>query len=142
MGTSFHKIERAKEELTQLHREFSQLEKRMSSLHESMGRAIKELFGPDRQAYPALEEEVFAARVAEAVVSRLPIPSQVSATRKQYVREKEAAAFMGTSVATLRRWRMLGSNHGPAFTRIGRMVMYPMAELEDHMKAGLVLRRG
>lgn len=107
-----------------------------------MGRAIKELFGPDRPAYPALEEEALAARVAEAVVSRLPIPSQISATRKQYVREKGAAAFMGISVATLRRWRILGSNRGPSFIRIGRMVMYPMAELEEHMKAGLVLRRG
>jgi hypothetical protein len=138
MTTAF--IERARGELTQLHRELLQLEKRVNSVRESLGRAITELFGTDRQAFTALEETLLAARIAEAVVSRLPVPLEVP-TARQYVREREAAAYMGVKVATLRAWRLLRSKNGPPFTRVGRMVMYPIAALEKHMRAGLVPRR-
>jgi hypothetical protein len=114
----------------------------VNSLRESLGKAITELFGTDRQAFRALEEAALAARVAEAVVSRLSIPSRAPTVQKQYVREREAAAYMGISVATLRRWRTLGSNRGPAFARVGRMIMYSIPELENHMRAGLVPSRG
>jgi len=142
MPVTFRNIERAKEEIAQLHGELLQLEKRVNSVRESLGKAITELFGTDRQAFPALQEAALAARVAEAVVSRLPIQSPTSTVRKQYVREREAAEYMGVKVATLRAWRLLRSKNGPPFTRIGRMIMYPMAELENHMRAGLVQRRG
>jgi hypothetical protein len=142
MSTAIRNIERAKDELTQLHGELLQLEKRFNSVRDSLGKAITELFGTDRQAFPALQEATLAARVAEAVVSRLPVSSQGVPARKQFVREREAAENMGVSVATLRRWRTLRSKSGPAFTRLGRMVMYSMTELEDHMRAGLVPRRG
>ncbi len=58
------------------------------------------------------------------------------------MREREAAAYMGVSVAALRRWRLLRSKNGPPFTRFGRVVLYPMAELESHLKAGMVSPRG
>jgi hypothetical protein len=125
-----------------MHGELLQLEKRVNSVRESLGKAIAELFGTDRQAFPALQEAALAARVADAVVSRLPVQSQVSTARKQYVREREAAEYMGVSVSALRRWRTLRLKSGPEFTRVGRMVMYSMTELEDHMRAGLVPRRG
>ncbi len=142
MATTFRNIERAKEELAHLHGELLHLEKRVNSVGESLRKAITELFGTDRQAFPALQEALLAARVAEAVVSRLPVPSQGVTGRKQFVREREAAEYMGISVATLRRWRTFRCKSGPAFTRLGRMVMYSMTELEDHMRAGLVARRG
>jgi hypothetical protein len=44
---------------------------------------------------------------------------------------------MGVKVATLRAWRLLRSKKGPPFTRVGRMVMYSMAALEEHIRAGL-----
>jgi hypothetical protein len=140
--TTFRNIEGARAELAQLHADLLQLEKRVNSVRESLGKAITELFGTDRQAIPALEVAALAARVAEAVVSRLSVPSQVSSARKQYVREREAAEYMGVSVAALRSWRLRRSKTGPPFTRLGRMVMYSMTELEDHMRAGLVSRRG
>jgi predicted DNA-binding transcriptional regulator AlpA len=142
MPTTFRNIERAREELAHLHRELLQLERRVNSVRESLGKAIKELFGTDRQALPALQEAALAARVAEAVVSRLPVPSHAPIARKQYVREREAADYMGVKVSTLRAWRLLRSKSGPPFTRVGRMVMYPMAELEEHMRAGMAARRG
>ena len=78
MTTEFRNMERAREELALLHGELLQLEKRVNSVRESLGKAITELFGTDRQAFPALQEAALAARIAEAVVSRLPIPSQSS----------------------------------------------------------------
>jgi Helix-turn-helix domain len=142
MPTTFRNIERAREELAHLHGELLQLEKRVNSVRDSLGKTITELFGTDRQAFPALQEAALVAKVAEAVVSRLPFPAQSATARKQFVREREAASYMGVSVATLRRWRTLRSKNGPPFTRVGRMVMYAMAELEDHMRAGMVPRRG
>jgi hypothetical protein len=142
MTITFRNLERAKEELAKLHGELLQLEQRVNSVRESLGKAITELFGTDRQAFPAFQEAALAARIAEAVVSRLPGSSQVPTDRKQYVREREAADYMGVKVSTLRAWRMLRSPSGPPFTRVGRMVMYQMAALEDHMKAGMVSRRG
>jgi hypothetical protein len=91
MTITFRNLERAKEELAKLHGELLQLEKRVNSVRDSLGKAITELFGTDRQAFPALEEAALAARIAEAVVSRLPSSSQVQTDRKQYVREREAA---------------------------------------------------
>jgi hypothetical protein len=44
---------------------------------------------------------------------------------------------MGVKVATLRAWRLLRSKKGPPFTRVGRTVMYSMAALEEHVRAGL-----
>jgi len=139
--TPFRNIERAKEEMAQLHGDLLQLEKRVNSVRESLGKAITELFGTDRQAFPALQEAALAARIAEAVVTRLPIPSPTATARKQYVREREAAEYMGVKVSTLRAWRLLRSKSGPPFTRVGRMVMYPVTELEEHMRAGTAARR-
>ena len=142
MSTGFRNLERAKDELTEMHREILQLEKRVDTLRESLRKAIAELFGTDSQAFPALQEAALAGRIAELVVSRLPSPSPAPSFRKQYVREREAADYMGVKVSTLRSWRLLRSKHGPPFTRVGRMVMYPMAELEEHMRAGMIPRRG
>jgi hypothetical protein len=138
MGAAFRNIERAREEVTQLHAVLLQLESRVDSVRESLGNAMTELFGPNREAFPALQEGALVARIVEAVAARLPLPPQAPSDRRQYVREREAAAYMGVSVAALRRWRLLRSKNGPPFTRVGRMVLYPMAELESHLKAGLV----
>jgi len=141
MPTAFRNIERAREEVAQLHRDLQQLENRMHSVRESLRSAITELFGTDHESFPALNEAVVAGRIAELVVSRLPISSPAPTARRQYIREREAAEYMGVKVSTLRSWRLLRSKHGPPFTRVGRMVMYPVAGLEEHMRAGMVPRR-
>ena len=136
--TALRNLESAKKELVQLHEELLRLERRANSVCESLRETITELFGPDRQAFPALQEATFAARVAEAVLSRLPVTSQVPGGSKQYIRERDAARYMGVSVATLRRWRTLRTKAGPPFTRLGQMVMYSSTALEEHMRARLV----
>jgi hypothetical protein len=116
MATASRNIERARRELTELHTELLQLEKRVDIVRESLRRAIIELFGADSQAFPVLQEAALAARIADAVVARLPVPPQSLSVRKQYIREGEAAEYMGVKVSTLRAWRLLRSKHGPPFT--------------------------
>jgi hypothetical protein len=106
MVTGFRSIERAKEEPAQIHAEVVQLEARVDALHRSLSKAIAELFGTDRKAFPASQEAALAARIVEAVLSRHPVNPHASIPRKQYVREREAAEYMGVRVSTLR------SKHG------------------------------
>jgi hypothetical protein len=60
---------------------------------------------------------------------------------KRYVREKEAAAFLGVSVSALRSWRSKRSPSGSPVTRIDRMLLYSMKELERYMELRTVERR-
>lgn len=73
MHKTYRNIERAREEPAQLHGELLHWEKRVNPVRESFGKAIKELFGTDRQAFPALEEGTFFSRIAKAVLLRLPV---------------------------------------------------------------------
>ncbi|MBF0182275.1 MAG: helix-turn-helix domain-containing protein [Magnetococcales bacterium] len=54
-----------------------------------------------------------------------------SAVQKHIVpklRQREAAAFLGLSCSTLEKWRCTG--FGPAFHKLGRVVVYDQSELE------------
>lgn len=48
--------------------------------------------------------------------------------RKHTLRDHEAAEFLSISTATLRAWRSQG--RGPAFSRLGRRVVYRSEALE------------
>ena len=50
--------------------------------------------------------------------------------------EREVAALLGLSVATLRAWRHRGQ--GPRFLRLGRAVRYLPADLEMFVRASVV----
>jgi hypothetical protein len=82
MTTAFRNIERARGELTQLHGELLQLEKRVNSVRESLGRAITELFGTDRQAFTAAVRECRRTQIR--------------------IIKSRAAPFSGSSAGTLR----------------------------------------
>jgi predicted DNA-binding transcriptional regulator AlpA len=73
------------------------------------------------------------------VVARLGItPQSQLQGEKRYVREKEAAAFLGVSVFTLQSWRSRGEPCSPPVTRMGKMVMYSMKGLEQFMEQRIV----
>jgi predicted HD phosphohydrolase len=56
-----------------------------------------------------LQEEELIERIAGMVADRLgSSPNPQAHGEKRYIREKEAAAFLGVSVATLRSWRSRG----------------------------------
>jgi predicted DNA-binding transcriptional regulator AlpA len=76
------------------------------------------------------------------VVARLGTPSKPQAqAEKRYVREREAAGFLGVSVSALRSWRGKRSPSSPPFTKVGGMVMYSVKELEQFMEERTVETR-
>lgn len=131
-------LEQVRAEFSDLLKDFLLLEKRISSLRDSLRKFVEDTFGEDRQALGVLDEMALATRVAQALVARLEIPSHTPINRKRYFRDSEEAEYMGVSVACLPRWRLERSKKGPPFARVGRMVMYPMADLEDFMRERLV----
>jgi predicted DNA-binding transcriptional regulator AlpA len=104
--------------------------------------SLVRLFGEQRSALTGLQEEELIEKLAGRVAAQLgtSLKPQPQA-QKRYIREKEAAAFLGVSVKTLRSWRNKGSPTGPPVTRIDRMVLYSMEGLEQFMEQRTVGRR-
>lgn len=49
------------------------------------------------------------------------------------LREQEAAKAIGVSVKTLRNWRYMTPITGPRPSRLGRVVVYPVTEIERYL---------
>ena len=130
----------AREGLLQIQEEFTRLQKRIEAVRDCVVDTLVRLFGELRPASTRLQEEELIEKIAGSADARL---GAVSAMPKQignrYVREKEAAAFLGMSVFTLQSWRSKGA--GPSFTKVGRMVAYPVKELERFMEERTIERR-
>jgi excisionase family DNA binding protein len=60
--------------------------------------------------------------------SRLP-EQALPPVQCEFLKDTEAAAVLGISVATLRRWRLLGK--GPRAIKLGSSVRYRRADLEE-----------
>jgi hypothetical protein len=50
----------------------------------------------------------------------------------------EAAKILGVKPGTLAVWRSKGYNKGPRFVRIGRLIKYRVADLEEFANARVV----
>jgi predicted DNA-binding transcriptional regulator AlpA len=125
----------AREELIQLEHEFSRLQTRIEVVRESVADSLVRLFGEERPAFTGLQEEAFIERIAGRVVAQLATaPKPQSQGDKRYVRDVEAAKYLGVSAATLRSWRSKRSPSGPPVTRMGKMVMYSVKGLEQYME--------
>jgi len=132
-------FEKAKSEVSLLRSELVEFEKRIKDLRELLHRTELE-FLCQRSQSPVLQEDRLVARIAD-VFSRLADAKDSSRERTRYVREGEAAKYIGVTVSTLRSWRTKRSKNSPPYTRLGRMVMYPVAELDGHMRARIVSPR-
>lgn len=75
----------------------------MDTMPDSLRKTITKLFVPDRQAFPTLLEAALPSKIAEAGLCRFSVPSLVRSTRNQCVRVREAAEYIGVSVAGLSR---------------------------------------
>jgi hypothetical protein len=53
------------------------------------------------------------------------------------LREPDAAIYVGCSQAYLRKCRTAGT--GPAFVRIGRMILYKIVDLDDYLERHRVI---
>ena len=135
---SSESIEKVTREFNRLRSELVEFDSRVNDLRESIHSMEWELLTHMGQS-PAFQEDKLAMRIADEVSSRLAVAtSESNRDRTRYVREREAAKYIGVTVSTLRSWRTKRSKNGPPYTRLGRMVMYPIVELEEHMKARTV----
>ncbi len=124
-----------RQELVQIQEEFARLQKRIDDVRDSVADSLVRLFGEERPAFTGLKEEELIDRIAGSIIARLgAAPKLQGHGEKRYVREKEAAAFLGVSVSTLQGWRSRGSRSGPPVTKVGGMVMYSMKEFERYME--------
>ena len=125
----------AREELVQIESELTQLQKRIEAVRDTVADSLLRLFGEERPAFTGLKEEELIDRIAGRVVARLGTsPAVQPQGDKRYVRDNEAAAFLGVSVGTLRSWRSRGNPAGPPVTRVSGMVLYSLKELERYME--------
>ena len=132
----------AREELVQIESELTQLQKRIEAVRDTVVDSLLRLFGEERPAFTGLKEEELIERIAGSVIARLGASPKVRAQGEtRYVRDVEAAAFLGVSVSTLRSWRSRGEPKGPPFSKVGGMVMYSLKELERYMEERTVGKR-
>jgi hypothetical protein len=125
----------AREELVQIEQEFNQLQKRIEVVQDSVANALVRLFGEERPAFAGLDEEALIEKIAASVVARLSnAPKYQSSAENKYVSDKKAGHFLGVSAHTLRAWRSRKPSSGPPVTRIGKMVLYSVKELEQFME--------
>jgi predicted DNA-binding transcriptional regulator AlpA len=89
-----------------------------------------------------MAEEELIEKIAGRVVARLGnAPKPQPGTENRYVNDKGAAKFLGVSAHTLRAWRSKKPPSGPSVTRIGKMVLYSLKELERFMEERTEERR-
>jgi hypothetical protein len=133
----------ARKELLQVQREFVHLQKRIDAVRDCVTGSLVRLFGEQRQALTGLQEEAFIERIAGRVVARIDTlpPKPKTETEPQYLREHAAAKYFGVSASTLRSWRGKRRTSGPPVTRVGKMVLYSVKELERFMEERTVGRR-
>lgn len=48
---------------------------------------------------------------------------------------EEAAAYIGVTLSTLRKWRLLGKQPGPQGYPIGRFIAFRIADLDAYLEA-------
>jgi len=63
-----------------------------------------------------------------------------SARSGRYCTEQKAASYLDVKVSTLRDWRFRGS--GPPFSKLGRLVRYDFAALDQWMRERTNPKRG
>src|ERR1017187_5367154 len=99
-------------------RNSSALKKRIDAVRDCVTDSLTRIFGEERPAIAALAEEELIEKLAGRVVARLgSLPAAKKQIDNRYVREKEAAAFLGVSVSTLQAWRSRGTGGGPPVTK-------------------------
>jgi len=132
----------AREELVQIQDEFTHLQKRIEVTRDCVTDSLVRLFGEQRLAFTGLREEEFIERIAARVVARLGTATNPQTQGgPRYVRDVEAAAFLGVSVFTLRSWRSRREPCGPPVIRMGKMVMCSTKGLEQFMEQRTIERR-
>ena len=103
-------------------------------MRDSVADSLLRLFGEERPVFRGLNEEEMIERIAIRVVARLGATLKPQANGGQrYVRESEAASFLGVSVFTLRAWRSRG---GPCSGTLERSTLLRPLNERRYQEAG------
>ena len=132
----------ARKELLEIQQEFGALRKRIDAVRDCVTDSLTRIFGDERPALAALAEEELIEKLAGRVAARLgTAPRSLARGEQRYVRDVEAAKYLGVSAATRRSWRSKRSPSGPPDTRMGKMVIYSVRGLEQFMEERTVESR-
>jgi len=124
-----------REELAQIQTEFILIQPCLDAARESVTDVLTRIFGEQRPAFSGMAEDEIIERIGGRVVARLTTaPKPQSQPDKRYVRDVEAAMYLGVSPATLRSWRSRREPSSPPVTRMGKRVMYSVKGLEQYME--------
>ena len=126
----------AQKELLEIQQEFVHLQKRIDAVRDCVTDSLVRFFGEQRTAFTGLQEEELIERIAGSVVARLGTlpPKPKTEAEPQYLREHAAAKLLGVSASALRSWRGKRRTSGQPITRVGKMVLYSVKELERFME--------
>lgn len=142
MRRTLRDLAEARKELLEIQQEFVRLQKRIYAVRDCVTDSLTRIFGDERPAMAALAEEELIEKLAGRVAARLGTqPTAKKDIGNRYIREKEAAEFLGVSVFSLRSWRSRGTGGVPSWTKVGGMVMYSVKELERYMEERTLERR-
>lgn len=132
----------ARRELLEVQQEFVHLQKRIDIVQGCVTDSLTRIFGEERPAIAGFAEEEFIEKLAGRVATRLGTqPAAKRLMNNRYIREKEAAEFLGVSAHSLRSWRSRGSSLAPPMTKVNGMVMYSMKALEEYMEMRTIVWR-
>ncbi len=132
----------AREALVQIQEEFTRLQKRVEAVRDCVTDSLVRFFGEQRPAFTGLQEQELIEKIVGGVVARIGIspPKPKTEAEPQYLREHAAAKLLGVSASTLRSWRGKRRTVGLPVTRVGKMVLYSVKELERFMEERTVRR--
>lgn len=120
-------------------RRFTQLQTRIEAVCDCVTDSLTRIFGEERPAFAALAEEELIEKLAGRVVARIEsVPAAKKDIGNRYVRETEAATFLGVKVGTRRCWRSKVTESGSPVTSVGGMVMYSIKSLEQYVEQRIV----
>src|ERR1035437_2248613 len=87
MRTTLRSLADVRQELVQIEREFTQLQKRINAVRECVTDSLIRIFGEERPAFAALAEEVLIEKLADRVAARLgALPAAKKQIGNRYVR--------------------------------------------------------
>ena len=80
---------------------------------------------------PGQPEQGPEASPASPPHSRAPQASDLESRQDEWLRPKEAAAYIKSSESTLAKKRLKGN--GPTYTKFGRLVLYAKRDLDEYL---------
>ena len=108
-------------------------------LHGPAGGAADILSG---EASPARDEILLELRAALTNALRRidALESQSAPVASDLLRREAAAEYLGIALATIEKWKQEG--YGPAYTNIGRLIMYRVSDLDAWIDSQTVYPNG